>query len=190
MKTDGLIVIRKKDSEDDRMFIVERDEFERMYLCDCHDKFGFRISATDAGDYCLENCYCTELHEKFLNDFETAGFEVEEDNCIDDILESADEKVQKFLEDWKEVNESYTEAIAYNFWNGHNWQSIILDSDIDEAINYEEIESKEAEEILNAFEEVEFGQHERGLCSVKVDNFVFTHSLFAGNPFLADVELN
>lgn len=190
MKTDSLIVIRKKDSEDDRMFIADRDDFERVNLCDCYNEFGFQIGATDAGDYCLENCYCTELREKFLNDFKTAGFKVEEDNCIDDILESGDGKVQKFLEDWKEENESYTGALVYNFWDGHNWQSIVLDCDIDEAVNYEEIESKEAKEILKAFEGVEFGQHECGLCSVEVGDLVFIHSLFAGDPFLADVQLS
>lgn len=187
METDNLIVIRKKDSEDDRMFIVERDKFEHMNLCDCYNEFGFQIGATDAGNYCLENCYCTGLREKFLNDFKSAGFEVEEDNCIDDILESEDEKVQKFLEDWREENESYTEALVYNFWNGHNWQSIILDCDIDEGVNYEEIESEEAEEILKAFEGVEFGQYKCGLRSVEVGDLVFTHSLFAGDPFLASV---
>lgn len=190
MENTNLIVIRKKESEDGRMFIADRDDFEWQNLSECYDKFGQQIGEENAGDYCLENCYCTDLRDKFLNDLKAAGFEVDENSDIDDFTDSEDEKLKKFIEAWKDENESYTEALVYNFWNGHNWQSIIISCDSDESVNYEEIEGKEAEDILKAFEGVQFGQHERGLCTVESGEFVFTHSLFAGNPFLADVELN
>lgn len=191
MKNNGLIVIRKKDSEDDRMFIADQDDFEWQNLSKCYDEFGQQIGEENAGDYCLENGYCTDLREKFFSDLKAAGFEVEEESDIDDFTDSKDEKVQKFVESWREENESHVQALAWNYFDGNNWRNVILDDDASGfESNYEEVESKEAKEILKAFDGVEFGEHECGLCSVKRSSYVFTHSLFANNPFLADVELN
>lgn len=191
MENTNLIVIRKKESEDGRMFIADRDDFEWQNLSECYDQFGQQIGEENAGDYCLENCYCTDLRDKFLNDLKAAGFEFEEDGDIDDFTGSDDKKVKEFVSVWRESNESHVQVLAWNYFNGHNWQSIILDDDTsDLEANYEEVESKEAEEILKAFESVQFGQHERGLCTIESGEYIFTHSLFAGDPFLANVELN
>lgn len=191
MEAMNLFVIRKKESEDGRMFIADRGDFDWQNLSECYDQFGQQIGEENAGDYCLVSSYCECLRFQFLNDFKKAGFELEVDNCIDDILESEDEKIKEFIEAWKEENEAHTKVLVWNYFDGHNWKSIILDDDTSglEA-NYEEVESKEAEEILKAFEGVKFEQHECGLCTVESGEFIFTHSLFAGNPFLANVEFN
>lgn len=191
MENTNLIVIRKKESEDGKMFIADRDDFDWQNLSECYDQFGQQIGEENAGDYCLESSYCECLRNEFLNDFKKAGFELEEDNCIDDILESEDEKIKKFIEAWKEENEMHTRVFAWNYFDGNNWKSIIINDDTsDLEANYEEVESKEAGEILKAFESVQFGQHERGLCTIESGEYIFTHSLFAGDPFLANVELN
>jgi len=185
METTNLILLRKKCAEDEIVFIAERSNFENMLLHDCYNEFGCRISNEEAEDYCLENSYCTELRKKFIEDYKKAGFVFDEENSIDDILESDNEQIVNFLASWKDKNESYTEAYAYNYFDGHNWKSIILDCDIDE---YAEYEYEEGEDILKEFEGIEFLEHENGICKIETDNYIFKHSLSPSNPFLANVE--
>lgn len=119
------------------MYIIEENKFETTRLSECYDKFGQKIGKENAEDYCLENSYCTELRERFLNDLQTAGFEVE-NKSWEDFVESDDNSIKEFVENWRDENEVYTEALAYNYWDGNNWRSVILDDDANGySVNYE-----------------------------------------------------
>ena len=186
----NLIVLRRNEREEDNMmYIIEGNKFETVLLSECYDKFGQKIGKENAEDYCLENNYCTELREKFLSDLRVAGFEVEED-AVEDIIESEDNSVKEFVENWRDENEAYTEALAYNYWDGNNWRSIILDDDANGySVNYEKVEQELAEKVLAAYENALFPEYEFGKSEVESDGFVFLKTQYPGDPFLTTVEL-
>lgn len=131
------LIVLKRNEEDNIMYIIEENKFETTRLSECYDKFGQKIGKENAEDYCLENSYCTELRERFLNDLQTAGFEVE-NKSWEDFVESDDNSIKEFVENWRDENEVYTEALAYNYWDGNNWRSVILDDDANGySVNYE-----------------------------------------------------
>lgn len=113
------LIVLKRNEEDNIMYIIEENKFETTRLSECYDKFGQKIGKENAEDYCLENSYCTELRERFLNDLQTAGFEVE-NKSWEDFVESDDNSIKEFVENWRDENEVYTEALAYNYWDGNN----------------------------------------------------------------------
>lgn len=183
-----LIVLRRNE-EDNRMYIIEENKFETTRLSECYDKFGQKIGKENAEDYCLENSYCTELRERFLNDLQTAGFEVE-NKSWEDFVESDDNSIKEFVENWRDENEAYTEALAYNYWDGNNWRSVILDDDANGySVNYEKVEQELAEQVLTAYKNVTFPDYKFGKSEVESDGFVFLKTQYPGDPFLTTVEL-
>lgn len=183
-----LIVIRKKNVESDVMHITYMRNFEWVRATETYDKYGFLVSAENAGDYCLENSTCDRLREEFLNAIKLAGFEVKEDDTFEDFVESENAEIKAFTEKWREKNESYNNVLAWNYFDGHNWRTITIDSDnYDCEANYEKMENEESEEILRLFNEVYFDEFNNGFSKIKKGGYTFVKSQFAGNPFWADV---
>lgn len=183
------LIVLKRNEEDNIMYIIEENKFETTRLSECYDKFGQKIGKENAEDYCLENSYCTELRERFLNDLQTAGFEVE-NKSWEDFVESDDNSIKEFVENWRDENEVYTEALAYNYWDGNNWRSVILDDDANGySVNYEKVEQELAEQVLTAYENALFPEYEFGKSEVESDGFVFLKTQYPGDPFLTTVEL-
>jgi hypothetical protein len=48
----------------------------------------------------------------------------------------------------------HMECEAYTFWNGSNFESVVTRCEIDEAIDLDELESKESEKILSEYESI------------------------------------
>lgn len=175
-------VLREKNSEDCNLFICRRNEFKYEELHDCYDRYGQEIGAEGAEDYSVENYYCSDLRAKFLEDFRNE-INCEDIENVDDLLDCEREDVLKWVENWREENESATMAKVLNYFNGHNWQSIIINCDIDEACNYEEVAEEVAEEVLTAYENAEFGDYEFGKRSCECGGFEFIQTQYSSDPF-------
>ena len=183
------LIVLKRNEEDNIMYIIEENKFETTRLSECYDKFGQKIGKENAEDYCLENSYCTELRGRFLNDLQTAGFEVE-NKSWEDFVESDDNSIKEFVENWRDENEAYTEALAYNYWDGNNWRSVILYDDANGySVNYEKVEEELAEKVLAAYENVTFPDCKFGKSEVESDGFVFLKTQYSCDPFLATIYL-
>lgn len=144
------IVIEEVNSDYPSKFILSRDSFDRMNVCDTYDENGFNVSHTDAGDYCNENSYYED-------------------------------------EDIAAEDEVYTSCIAYNFHDGHNWQTIIIEHDSDE-ITHKELSSEKQLEILKAYESVEFEESNGLIQEAKTDNFTFYKSREQGCFYTVKVD--
>ena len=76
-----------------------------------------------------------------------------------------------------EENGEY-DVVAYNYHDGHNWKSIIINTDGGEFIEWEEIEGEEAEKLKKALEEKEFIKEERGIEYYSSGDYEITRSRF------------
>lgn len=93
-------------------------------------------------DYSLENgestCWSdleSELEEKYkgLSFALSEGNEIDIDtwNSDDEALEEAErtnkiEKIREFAKEWLEEHEYFYDCKFWNYWDGHNWQSLLL----------------------------------------------------------------
>lgn len=130
-------------------------------------------------DYSLENgestCWSdleSELEEKYkgLSFALSEGNEIDIDtwNSDDEALEEAErtnkiEKIREFAKEWLEDHECFYDCKFWNYWDGHNWQSLLLyceNPDVDNNKDYELLgedvtlndEPDEEDIVLAAFE--------------------------------------
>jgi len=189
------IVLEKTYVNDGRFYITRRSNFETINLCDCFDDYGqpigcyrakcysFDNSDSDATKDCLKDLY-EHFEVKYSDD--DLLFSIEDVlNGENDLLSEIDEeKIEEFIKNWQEENESHTEVEAWTYWDGRNYKTIILQSDFgDEDVR--EIDEEEQEAILA--ELPKNPDFEKPIEQVETENYVFTFSRYASDPFYCEV---
>lgn len=130
-------------------------------------------------DYSLQNeessCWNdleTELEEKYEGLRFTLGsdneIDIDEWESDDDVLADAEktnkiEEIRAFTKEWLEDNEYFYDCKFWNYWDGHNWESLLLyceNPEVDDNKDYELLgedvtlndEPDEEDIVLAAFE--------------------------------------
>lgn len=176
-----------KNNATDEIHILNRSCFEKVDECETYTDYGQKVGCENAGCNTLDNSYSTELHNSFLADVKSAGFEIEEDASLSDILNTENEELQAFIEQWKKENESHSECTSYDYWDGHNWQSIVIENESGNTY-YSELTEEEQLPILKEYENADFTNWESGFCTEETENYIFEKSQFQGYFGLASVQ--
>jgi len=186
-KGNGVYSIVNKDSIDTANYI------ETTYLCETYDNYGNKVGCYDAGCYSFDNSdsgmhedCIKEINEKFnLNlDYETWMCDIDDwkEYLESDVPEDKIGKILEFIEEFEKENAQHIEVKAVTYWNGHNWQSIVLEHDEDGYTDGYILDEEEATDILAAWEKIG--------CSVgyipKVSKSVFTIHKGVGYLFSDD----
>ena len=155
----------------DEIVAVKENEIETVRLSDCFDKYGNKIGHFNAEDYCLANeigeammDLINSISDTFYIDADDIEL-IETDNnvfvidpvcCIDD---EQGKKINEYIKKWQSKNEKFVEALAITYFDGHNWQSEILEIDGigNDYSDYFIINDSEIEaDLEEAFEEMVF----------------------------------
>ncbi len=154
------LVEANKEDEVTKYLSIPTSMIKDMYIHDTYGEYGQIIGYSDSGDYSVFNHSCdlyqeciNAVNEKFLSDFETEDIEINDDFSIywsgydkeGNYVELSDdlkEKIQKFIEEYEEANCHYDECQGFNFWNGHNWDSVIVQREFDDFKSHELIDDK------------------------------------------------
>ena len=155
----------------DEIVAVKKNEIETVRLSDCFDKYGNKIGHFNAEDYCLSNEIGEAMMDLIISISDTFYIDaddielIETDNnvfvidpvcCIDDEQEK---RINEYIKKWQSKNEKFVEALAITYFDGHNWQSEILEIDGigNDYSDYFIIDDSEIEVDLDeAFEEMVF----------------------------------
>lgn len=148
---------------EEQLFVVETEKFGETNFCETYGDYGQKNNCTDCGCYSWENEY---VRGYYLDEL---GYSKE------DLDEQELEGLEKKFKEEKE--ESHVTCTAYTFWNGHNWETVVMEFD-----NYplkpdlEEIEEELEQEILQDSEIAE-RITPRNSCVVKKKGkkYVFTY---------------
>lgn len=175
--------IRKIHDNDGPILAVPAEKFTEQNLADLYDQYGQVIGSYNAGDYSLDNS-ASAAHEACGRElpkalvFEFASIDPEE-NLPED-WDDITEKVRGFIAKWRKENESLAKVEALTYWDGHNWQSVILPSDFaPEAETHEEV--SEASECAEVLRQIERLGEERGIVHYSApEGWKVTASLFQG----------
>lgn len=183
---------------DESTYAVKKDNFERMELHNCYGSYGEQYSSEDAGDYSLMNELST-AHKECLKTLKRHfnlpqgdyvikhyggdEFHLELGDEWEDweylyIPEEVMKEISEFLSLWEEANSLYTQVLAYNYWNGNNWQSIIIEADdgSDWAITHGTIEDNEIAEVISNENEWETIDNSRGRRIYKYGDYLIVWS--------------
>lgn len=182
-------------SEGGEVFIVAKYKFERVDHADTYNDYGQTIGHEDAQDNHVRNSY-SALGERYLaiaNDYEDYDEEEWEEGTKEwHSKYVADQETKLSFQDWlaSEMQVLYaTEEVcntclAYDYWDGHNWQSIVIansdDFGILEFTGYEELSDTDAQEIAEEFFSKEYHRNGFGTNEYVSDNYVFIDSYCQG----------
>lgn len=146
-------VISKKFEEETAYYLVDTNEIKTMLMSDTYGSFGESVDSAEAGDTIeLLSEKAVQIAEKVhsMHDDEEHGFEVNdhviayEYNHYNELL-AALESVAKEGEDYNLYQE---EVKGFNYWDGSNFASIIVDADCYEA-PYELVQDQELVSAIN-----------------------------------------
>lgn len=189
------IVLEKTYVNDGRFYITRRSNFETVNLCDCFDDYGQIIGCYGAKCYSFDNSDSDATKDCLRALYEHFGIEYSDDDLLfsieevlngeNDLLADVDkEKIDEFIKNWKENNETHTEVDAWTYWDGRNYRTIILQSDFGFE-DVREIDDEKQDAILSELPENQ--DTEKPIEQVETKNFIFTFSRYASDPFYCSV---
>lgn len=176
--------------EEERIYIVRNEDIEKdAYLHDAYNEYGQKWDAEGAGDYSLHNAegnYAfSEMIAEGAKTFGEAFYDVEID-YNDLTVENYDElegivaseaEINAWISEWEEKNANYTTADCITWWNGHNYQTHVIDAE-EYGATLKRVDDKLAEEILSAYKEVD-GWEDYGTGSkCRVGEYLFKTTRF------------
>ena len=195
-------IVVQKTKGDDSFYITERNNFETVNLCDffifrnlCFDNNGFKIGCFGAQCYSIDNSYSDATKDCLKSLYEYFEIEYSDDYLLfsieevlsgeNDLLSEIDEKeISGFIKNWRENNEAHTEVDAWTYWDGCNYKTIILRSEmgIEDVI---EIDDEKQDAILS--ELPEYPIMNKAIERIETENYMYTFTRFAGDPFHCEV---
>ena len=194
---DEYTVLKEIYTDEERIFIVRNEDIVRNgYLHDTYDQYGQELDEESAGDYSLKNWYSSAISdmrlelEKMFNEDESNEkerymFEDLEINISDLTVEDyegldipmSEEDLNNWIKEWEKKNANYTTVDYITWWNGHNFQTHIIDAE-EYGATLKRIDDKLAEEILSAYSEADDWEDYGTGCKCRVGEHLFKTTRF------------
>lgn len=188
-------VVILMDTRDGSYCAIPSDGITNGYLHDTYDNYGQQTGEYNAGDYTFgEENFDRELENFLRNSFEIladAVFYFNRNGIYDHEIDLTDEQVAEIndaITRFAEENETYTEATYFNYWDGSNYRSIILDSQLDFYPLFEIVDDEFADEIYADFENAVEIEDFNGIIRYEGKEFYHRVSRWQDNPFLFESE--
>lgn len=171
-----MLFIKEKNNEDAPIIVFDNDVFEMKPISDLYGQYGQQIGYCDSGAW-IE---LTDKQAAWLNDeLETEQYiEGTIINAYDD-YETFESIVDKFGDDC--VNDE--EVLAYTYWNGHNFKSIIINNG-DNWDTHETVSDELASELFEIINSDDFCLEKAGPYQqeYRSEKWLFIESNFQGHP--------
>lgn len=176
-ETKDYVFLKKADDSEDVYYAIDPAKIETLNLFETYDGFGQQVGHYNAGDYhpdnsaspAVQDCL-NAIAEKFGIDtdgIEFRGDEIEFEGVPDNVA-----AIRDFVSSWIADNASIGTCEGFTFWNGHNWQTVIVSAEWDEgAITHTVInDDKLISELSEALENRSFVKEGFGEKIYKSDN--------------------
>lgn len=163
------------------------------YLHDTFNDYGQKLSNYDAGDYTFGNCDCDfdkELEEAIRNEFgnlKNASFYFNRDGIFDCDIDLSDRQIfeiNNFITKFADENEYFTTATYFNYWDGSNFKSIVIDCELFDYEQTFEIADDVTDEIYDDFSDAELIEERTGIRIYEGKKYKHTTSIWMNNPFI------
>lgn len=159
-------------------------EIEEMRVSDTYDHFGQKVSPADAGDYIeILNQKALSVANKAYQEFEDE--DEDEKFVIGDLISDYDDgntfsalNSSPDLEDGVDIHYHASTCKGFNYWDGQNWQSVIVEYEHDGHNDYEVIENDSLESEIDSKEWIKDGF---GKKIYESENFWIIHNYCQGS---------
>ena len=178
MEEKKLRVLKAQEQDFDYVIVYDSEITYNGDLCDCQYN-GFSLSHADIGDYSWgEFQFDCDLKDAIKKHFKIEGcsleglcitedeinintYDADEEEELSELLEEKENEIREFSNKWAEKNESLVKGNYIEYYNGSNYDTIVLWSDIDEYDTEREYElldedNEEAMQVLAAYSSSKF----------------------------------
>lgn len=187
---DEYIVVTRLFADDDEpsYSIIKRENFSVMPYHDTYDTDGCVDYTCDytieENDLCFDDFKSSVKHVFYLDVERTCdGLSFSNPDTGEDVAMTP--TLEHYIKRWREKNQYIPKVLAWNYHDGHNWQTIILDgTDLDIEPYYEEVDMETAERILSQFDG---SANDKG-GRYDTEDYIFTSSRSQSDPWIVHVE--
>lgn len=177
MEERKLRVVKAQEQDFDYVIVADDEITYNSPLYDCQYN-GFGLSHADIGDYSWgEFQFDCDLKDAIKKHFKIEGnidglcitedeinihtYDADEEEELTKLLEEKEDKIREFADEWAEKHESLVKGNYIEYYNGSNYDTIVLWSDIDEYDTRREYElldedNDEAMQVLEEYAESKF----------------------------------
>ena len=171
MEEKKLRVVKAYDQDFEYVIVSDDEITYNGDLCDCQYN-GFSLSHADIGDYSWgEFEFNCDLKDAIKKHFGIEGnidglcitedkiaihtYDADEEEELSELLEEKEDEIREFADEWAEKHESLVKGNYIEYYNGSNYDTIVLCSDIDEYDTRREYEllDEDNEEAIQVLEE-------------------------------------
>jgi hypothetical protein len=205
MENSNYIFLKETDGEN-IYYAISPERIETLNVADTYDSYGQQVGHYNAGDYhfdnsessCQDDC-CKAIQEKFqvgvcLDGEMVSSIDNEEADDYQNFIEVDDEgadehnkmvqliiDINEFISEWREENESLNTCQGFNYWDGHNWKTVITSFEYDGYPSHEIIDDEELIQSLNqAIESKEYVKSGFGFEEYEFEDWKIIDSHFEG----------
>jgi hypothetical protein len=183
---------------DDSVLIINDSDITEGYMHDTYGNYGAPCSSYDAGDWCFEQSDFQSEAKKYaeskIGEIDWYKFDVDVigDKKVDIIPESdksaeLSKKIEDLMNEWAEENYRPAEATYITYWDGHNFQSIVLESEGYSSETWELLEGEEEKKYLDIYNRANFGAWDQGTREDTVDGYTVLQSCWEGSFEIATI---
>lgn len=171
MEEKKLRVVKAQDQDFEYVIVSDSEITYNGDLCDCQYN-GFSLSHADIGDYSWgEFDFNCDLKDAIKKHFGIEGnidglcitedkiaihtYDADEEEELTELLEEKEDEIREFANKWAEKNESLVKGNYIEYYDGSNYDTIVLWSDIDDFDTRREYEllDEDNEEAIQVLEE-------------------------------------
>lgn len=179
---------------DGGFYAIPSNEIVDGYLHDTYNDYGVVLDAYEAGDYTLGNPnFDAEMESHLRERFEElseAVFYFGVDGIFDydvELTKSQVHEINKEIKSYIEEHEMLIKAKYFNYWNGSNWQTVLIEAENTDTA-YEIVEAELADEIYADFENAIEERDTNGVTYYEGKKYVHSTSRWQSNPFYFESE--
>ena len=193
METPNYIFLKETDGEQ-IYYAISPERIETLNVADTYGQYGQEVGHYNAGDYHFDNSASScqsdcekAIREKFnLEEVVTIDFIesdgkwiIDEDTYDSTQAEASD--INDFISEWREENESLSSCQGFNYWDGHNWKTVITSFEFDGNPSHEIIDDEDLVKNLNhAIEAKEYVKSGFGFEEYEFEGWKIIDSHFEG----------
>ena len=174
------IFLINTESKETEYFALPKNALKQMPLSETYDDYGQVVGSDNAGDHLVvKSKKAVKIINAKMKDLgENKRYKV--GDVISDYDDSDAFMVAKYLGS-RNVDLIYTMCKAYNYWDGHNWASIVVESDIDGYYEWELVEDSQLEKSLNhAVKSKKFVRNNAGITFYETSKYIIEDSAWQG----------
>lgn len=180
MSTYTFLISNQDKSEGiEKFYAISSDKIEKLAYSDTYDQFGQKVGVDDAGDWLTLK---TELAIDYVDYLFNTRYKIGDTITAYDEYTIYTSLLTKFGENSKDIDVEKSWIKGFNYWDVHNWKTIVVEYEYDGFPTHEIIDDEDLIKKLNqVIDDMNFVEHKFGYKLYQKEEFNVIESFCQGS---------